>query len=1217
MKEIKNLFLVFSFLAAIAFAAGCSSDSDKKTDNGDEETIETADGDGMEDESAVEETDAVEEAVEITEEIVEETAEENVEETTEETTEDDNVENVEDADNVDNNEQAEEEKEKPASCTPNPCDGVDDPYLIECVSAVKKDVDWKCVCEAGYDIVSFQSASGTVDLCEPLAGACNEENVTVAAFDGSGKYEDVSSTKEKKNAVIIDPADADAACSDVPYLMLGSDKAYKVELKAGEYIAVKVTVSAGSPKFDPSVYVVKACDGRAKCAKGADAGAEGEAEELSYVAAADETIYVIVDSSYSCASTENANTMDYCKGDYSISIAKGVGDACHPNPCDGGTDKYRTACALDSAAAEGYVCGCIEGYELITAQTSSGAVEICWIKEQACSADFTVEFDADGAFSAANDTTGGTNKAMLYMVDHAAICGSAKWQMLAPDHVYAVELKSNEILSVEVMVDASTPDYDPAVYILDACSTRGYCKGGTDDGSEGDAEKFEFEPEADGVYFLIVDSGYSPEGEYAAYAFGKYSLNLFKTVKTPCVPDAEIEQLPFNGNYSLGAGGQNIMTSCNGKTYSGQNNAFKIALKKDAPIQIDVDVADPDSPLDYSINVLAAACETAGANSACIGGVNAFGAGADESYVFTPAEDGDYIIVVDTTITTPVKAPIPSADFAILVQDYVPIACQTNDQTLPFIVNGDTSTAQNVLKLPCNDGYSVGPQDVYSFNLTKDQKIEAILTPAEGANLFAMLLKADGCVVNNPGTCEFAKTSFVYTVPEDGTYFLIVGSLDKTAGQYSLKVENFVQRACSADYNVTSIPYNDSGDTTDAPKLFDSYLCAYSYLPGRERIYSVVFEADKIYDIVVTPDDGSGFNPAIIVLKACYENDPESNACEALGDNASTNEDETLRFMPETTGEYFIIIDGGETGGEYDIEITEFVPVICEADQTITALPFEGTVDTATMPESRYSVGPCLDYDFEGRETVFTIEVKAGEYLKFEAIPDEEGQLDLGLSVLERCFSNDYPSGVCVGGIDDGMDGETESISLLFEKDGVYFVVVDTYTDEDITGKFTLKITSLADSKGAGEECGADIECKTSETNGVCAVYEADYFDMNYCSKQCETADDCPEFVSGCCIDNACAIASACGEDGATAQAGEPCAFSGININLPACKPRADNIEVTCIGSVEAQNSLCTMRCTVGDDSICQTELSGGCCVDLGFFYSDPWCVPAEYCQAP
>jgi hypothetical protein len=84
---------------------------------------------------------------------------------------------------------------------------------------------------------------------------------------------------------------------------IAPEPVYAVDLTAGQQLTVEAVSTEATPE-DIAVFATPSCDDvRAQCIAGADSvGAEATAETFTYTAAADETVYVIVDSFFGTAS---------------------------------------------------------------------------------------------------------------------------------------------------------------------------------------------------------------------------------------------------------------------------------------------------------------------------------------------------------------------------------------------------------------------------------------------------------------------------------------------------------------------------------------------------------------------------------------------------------------------------------------------------------------------------------------------------------------------------------------------------------------------------------------------------------------------------------------------------------------------------------------------------------------------------------------------------
>lgn len=106
---------------------------------------------------------------------------------------------------------------------------------------------------------------------------------------------------------------------------------------------------------------------------------------------------------------------------------------------------------------------------------------------------------------------------------------------------------------------------------------------------------------------------------------------------------------------------------------------------------------------------------------------------------------------------------------------------------------------------------------------------------------------------------------------------------------------------------------------------------------------------------------------------------------------------------------------------------------------------------------------------------------------------------------------------------DGSIDQKTDPISDLFRSDASScaeinatecFANIDCASDErcqslDGEGAVVCCIKGQRGTKQAGEECSGELECESALCIGVSG-------NTQYCSKDCQTADDCPEGMKDC-----------------------------------------------------------------------------------------------------
>jgi len=905
-----------------------------------------------------------------------------------------------------------------------------------------------------------------------------------------------------------------------------------------------------------------------------------------------------------------------------------VVNVCDPNPCDGAEDPNRTLCVEDSGETNGYRCDCAAGYEDVTyTDPQAGDVTVCWAEEAVCTADVTVTFDDNGMYTNTDDTTGAGNDFVVFIDPDYRCAQPASWTMDGLDHVYALDLAVGDVLEIDVTVDGtSTPEFDPALIISDSCSNRVQCLGAADSGGDAEAETLTFEAETAGTYFVSVDSGYAAEGEYASHAYGAYTLNMMKYSIEACTANETVamDSLPWTGDYELNAADdQDITASCMGETVTGSDKVFSVALTADQEVIVTVEpIATPtkaDTDFDPFVYMMDATCYNIGPDATCLAGANRYGAGMTESLVFTAPADGTYYIVVDTLL-----ASVTDSHFTITVDTFTATACEgTEISALPYTSTDATTVGgMDNIALSCGDGYGIGADDIYWMAMTADQMIELELTSDEA--LVVMVADADGCILNNPGTCLAGDEEHIlFTAPADGTYFFVVDSLDASEGAYTLDVKAYVPVPCTGT-EIAALPFEVTDGTTVGGSNDIELTCGGDAATGNDVIYSIAMEADDVIDITLggVADD---VNLMVMVADAegCILNNPGT---------CLTSAADTIRFTATEAATYFIIVDSlDDTEGAYTLNVAEFVPLVCVGDETITTetLPFSSEVDLVDQPASRWSVyNSCAEvanlYSYAGREILYAIDVEAGDAYVFNAAPAADSGMDPGLIILKACYSNAMEMSECFAGVDDGFADDPEELMVQFDEAGTYFVIVDTYTSDDepdLTGLITLTVSAVEATADQGEECSVNPECLDT-TDGICHEvldeFESPY---NFCSVSCATdtaATDCANFASGCCIvadgetTGYCSVAAGCGEAGMTALLGDACAFPGIDVNVAMCSTYGDTVDSACF-AVGEDLTFCTRPCDLGNDD-CGDDITDGCCVDTGGYGT--WCVPAEtgYC---
>lgn len=136
---------------------------------------------------------------------------------------------------------------------------------------------------------------------------------------------------------------------------------------------------------------------------------------------------------------------------------------------------------------------------------------------------------------------------------------------------------------------------------------------------------------------------------------------------------------------------------------------------------------------------------------------------------------------------------------------------------------------------------------------------------------------------------------------------------------------------CTSPTPITSLPYNDTGDTSSATNqmLFLSTACVgggASSRPGPDLIYSFTVAGGNSLTFTVTPSQTGldAYDPAIYILGACGT----GSSCVHAADVGSYGEPETIGPITLAPGTYYFYVDSvysfEEPGvsGPYSLSVT-------------------------------------------------------------------------------------------------------------------------------------------------------------------------------------------------------------------------------------------------------------------------------------------------------
>jgi hypothetical protein len=181
---------------------------------------------------------------------------------------------------------------------------------------------------------------------------------------------------------------------------------------------------------------------------------------------------------------------------------------------------------------------------------------------------------------------------------------------------------------------------------------------------------------------------------------------------------------------------------------------------------------------------------------------------------------------------------------------------------------------------------------------------------------------------------------------------------------------------CAVPTVISSLPFNDSGDTTSATNdtLFLTSSCAGGGMfsrPGPDLIYSFTVAAGNSLTFTVTPTitGADAYDPAIYVLGTCSD----GSTCVQAADSASNGQPETLGPISLASGTYYFYVDsqftGDETGGSGPYTLSVAGTLGSPENAGFYTLPPCRLIDTRTPPGPPGG-GPAL---VAGAQRTFTV----------------------------------------------------------------------------------------------------------------------------------------------------------------------------------------------------------------------------------------------------
>ncbi|RJO74432.1 MAG: hypothetical protein C4523_00620 [Myxococcales bacterium] len=358
--------------------------------------------------------------------------------------------------------------------------------------------------------------------------------------------------------------------------------------------------------------------------------------------------------------------------------------------------------------------------------------------------------------------------------------------------------------------------------------------------------------------------------------------------------------------------------------------------------------------------------------SNCFAAINAAGPELGEQLDYTAQVGGEYFLVVDSVdfrqpgsffLTATIDGGGPDGDADIdddaeEADDDGGAACQPDRaisrNELPIALDASTTSADNTLVVSgCLSRQMPGNDRLYAVALQQDDELTANLTNVGGWNpaLFVYRDCANGACeegVDNGVTGQ--GESLTYTVPADGTYYVVVDTLNGDAGnggtfRLSLELtggadgdedveEGEPDTSCTADFTIGTyftLPYTRNGDTTDASHDVD-IISEPNQCPGwaftsPDDVYAISMQEGQSIRVQLT-NVGLEYDPGVLVVEQCdlYAH------CLIGADDFGFGGSEGVVFTAPANAIYFIVVDAPyETAdtsgvGAYTLTVEQYNP---------------------------------------------------------------------------------------------------------------------------------------------------------------------------------------------------------------------------------------------------------------------------------------------------
>jgi hypothetical protein len=500
------------------------------------------------------------------------------------------------------------------------------------------------------------------------------------------------------------------------------------------------------------------------------------------------------------------------------------------------------------------------------------------------------------------------------------------------------------------------------------------------------------------------------------------------------------------GNTQTAVNDYSQSNSCTGYASTGPDIVYRVPLSAGDRLRASL---QPNTSWDASLYLVTSCSNVA---QSCVAGQDN---GNPEVVDYVAAQAGDHFLIVDGygsaggayTLTIELNpAPIANEQCSGAI-----------DVTAGGTFSGDTRNAINDYD-PASGGctgFAARSKDLaYRVQLAPGERLRASLSAAWDASLYLVTdcgAAAASCVAGqdngNPEVVDYLSAA-------GGTFFLIVDGFGSAAGTFDLSI-TISPPVVGGDVCATAITIPAVGGSFQSTTsgLSNSYSpltsCTGSANLGPDRVYSQALTAGDVVEALLEP--AAGLDASLYVLTNCT-----SQTCVAGADQGPSGAAENLRFVAQTTGEHYLVVDQktAGAGGDHELTVARY-----RGDTCADAIPML----LASTPESFTTVGytnsyspnsgGCTGYAAAGPDRAYRVNLQPGDQLQVDVTPGSAW--DTSVYMVSNCAD---VSGSCVQGSDAFTAGGTERLSPVVQQAGSYFVIVDGYLSASGAGSVSAKI---------------------------------------------------------------------------------------------------------------------------------------------------------------